>query len=79
MKDKEYFVITAPGLLLCVEITPERQYEIDNEYMGNEGDYVYGELSEEFGFSVNNVDWAVVSESEMVYVGAKPLITKYKI
>lgn len=76
MKEREYFVIMPNGYLTFIEITPERQAVIDNEYEGDVEEYLYAVLSEEFDFSVNNVNWTVVSESNITCFGRNPSITK---
>lgn len=76
MNEPYYFVIMPNGYLLFVEITPARQSVIDNEFSGNEEDYLYDVLSEEFDFSVNDVDWTVLPESCISCFGRRPSITK---
>lgn len=76
MKERQYFVIMPNGHLLFVEITPERKSVIDDEFSGDEEEYLYTVLSEEFDFSVNNVDWSIVPDSCITCFGRNPSITK---
>lgn len=76
MRDREYFVIMPNGYLTFIEITPERRNVIEAEYEGNEEEYLYEVLSEEFDFSVNNVNWTILTESAVSCYGRKPSITK---
>lgn len=76
MKEREYFVIMPNGYLIFIEITLERQSVIDNEYEGDVEEYLYDVLSEEFDFSVNDVNWTVVPESSIACYGRNPSITK---
>ena len=64
------------GHLLFVEITPERRSVIDDEFSGDEEEYLYTVLSEEFDFSINDVDWSIVPDSCITCFGRNPSITK---
>lgn len=74
-KEREYLVIMPIGHVTFIEITPERESVIDNEYEGDVEEYLYDVLSEEFDFSVNNVNWTVLSESCITCYGTMPKIT----
>lgn len=76
MNEREYYVIMPCGHLLFVEITPERRSAIDTEFSGDEEEYLYAVLSEEFDFSVNDVDWTLVTDSCISCFGRNPSITK---
>lgn len=77
MNDPEYFVILMySGYLLLVEITPERRSVINEEFSGDEQEYLYSVVAEEFDLSVNDISWSIITESCMSCFGRKPSITK---
>ena len=69
MANNKYFAILDGDKTLFVEITPERVEAITYLYEGDEAWYLADVLSEEFGFSINNVQWSVISPNNIKFVG----------
>lgn len=76
MNGREYFVIMPAGYVTFVEITPKRRSVINDDFSGDEYEYLCTVLSEEFDFSINDVDWTIVSDSCISCFGRNPSITK---
>lgn len=65
----KYIAVLHDGELLLVELTQERINDILEKYDSDENMYVACALSEEFGFSVNNVEWSIIDAEKIKCVG----------
>ena len=69
MANNKYFAILNGEQTIFVEITSERADIITHQFEGDEAWYMAEVLSEELGFSINNVQWSVVSPDKIKFVG----------
>lgn len=76
MNKNRYIVIIAPGCVVVVEMTPECEKMLMEEYDDDLGYYIACFLASEFGFNSSESEWMEVSPSDFYYTGELPNFQK---
>lgn len=73
--DTSYFAVLEDGNVVLIEITPEMEKTIEDEYNRDYEGYFYEVICEDYNISHNNCQWMITSESCITCYGKKPNIT----